>query len=281
MKPRGGWAVGPLKPFIASIDGKARPLPALVSSAGPLDEVHWIGNAGLAIALFGAKGGYYRPEHPDPSPTIAWVDARAGRVIKAVPLTDLVPTSLSNSIDQIAWRVDGHGRIDVLLTLAPDRWILWEQGKAPRRVPIDVKPWQRPYALGPGGRTVLIMRGLSATGIICEHNPNCPRPSPRTGVIAELRDVDSGKVIWSITGTANLFSNDGVPAISPNGRYALISMPSEYGKESAALVEMASGKILQRIPSSGALHSKLGFSRDNKRAWISGYSRVAEYWIEP
>jgi hypothetical protein len=123
------------------------------------------------------------------------------------------------------------------------------------------------------------MRGLSAKGIICEHNPKCPLPIPSSGVIAELREIRSGKVIWSVTGTAPMFSNDGMPAISPNGRYALISMPTSYQGETAALIEMASGKILHRIPSSGAFHSRFGFSSDSRSAWVSGYSRLAEYRI--
>lgn len=279
MKPRGGWALGPLKPFVASINGEVRTLPTLVSPAGPLDEIHWIGNAGLAIVLFGAKGGYYRPEHRDPLPTIALVDAHAGRIIQSLPLADLTPNPSVNGINQVAWRVDRRDRIEALITLAPDRWILWAQGKMPRRVPIDVKPWHTPYALSPDGQSVLIMRGLSATGIICERNPKCPPPTPSTGVIAELRDVRSGKVIWSVTGTAPTFSNDSMPAISPNGRYALISMPTSHQGETAALIKMASGEILHKIPSSGAFHSRFGFSSDNRVAWVSGYSRLAEYRI--
>jgi len=279
MKPRGGWALGPLKPFVTSTSGEVRTLPALMSPAGPLDELHWIGNAGLAIALFGTKGGYYRPEHRDPLPTIALVDARAGRIIQSFPLADLTSNPSVKSINQVAWRVDRRDGVEALITLAPDRWILWSQGKAPRRVPIDVKPGGAPYALSPDGRSVLIMRGLSAKGIICEHNPKCPPPTPSSGVIAELREIRSGKVIWLVTGTAPMFSNDGMPAISPNGRYALISLPTSHQGETAALIEMASGKILHRIPSSGAFHSGFGFSLDSRTAWASGYSRFAEYRI--
>ncbi|MEG3143381.1 hypothetical protein U1839_01830 [Sphingomonas sp. RT2P30] len=279
MKPRGGWALGPLRPFLVSMNGEFQTLPALVSPAGPLDEVHWVGNAGLAIVLFGTKGSYYRPEHRDPLPTIALVDARAGRIIQSIPLADLTPNPSVRSINQVAWRIDRRGRVEALITLAPDLWISWEQGKTPHRMPIDVKPWRTPYALSPDGRSVLMMRGLSATGIICEHNAKCPPPTPSTGVVAELRDIRSGRVIWSVTGTAPTFSNDGMPAISPNGRYALISMPRSYEGETAALIEMASGKILQKIPSSGAFHSRFGFSSNTRLAWISGYSRLAEYRI--
>jgi hypothetical protein len=278
-KPRGGWALGPLKPFVASVDGSVRSLPSLESSAGPLDEVHWIGDSGLAIVLFGAKGSYYRPKHNDPSPTIAMVDARAGRILQSLPLAELTPNPSLNSINQVAWRVDQQGRILALVTLAPDRWILWKQGKTPHRVPIDVKPWHSPYALSPDGRSVLVMRGLSATGVICEHNPRCPPPTPSSGVIAELRDTRTGNVIWAVTGKADTFSNDGMPVVSPNGRYALISMPTTHQGEVVALIEMASGKVLQKMASSGAFHSAAGFSHDSKVAWISGYSRIAEYRI--
>jgi hypothetical protein len=70
-----------------------------------------------------------------------------------------------------------------------------------------------------------------------------------------------------------------MPAISPNGRFALISMPTSLQGETAALIEMASGKTLHKIPTSGAFHSKFGFSSDTKIAWVSGYSRLAEYRI--
>jgi hypothetical protein len=130
---------------------------------------------------------------------------------------------------------------------------------------------------------VLIMRGLSATGILCEIESTgpCPPPTPVSGPIAELRAVETGKVIWSLAGTATMFSNDGMPVISPDGRVALISMPSGLRQDNAAaLIDMASGKVLQQVPSSGALASRFGFSADNRTAWVGGYDRLAYYHLD-
>jgi len=59
----------------------------------------------------------------------------------------------------------------------------------------------------------------------------------------------------------------------------LTPTPAGPRRETAALVDMASGKILQKIPSSGAFHSRLGFSPDSRIAWVSGEARIAEYRI--
>lgn len=286
MKPGGGWMLGPLRPFLASVDGKIRMLPSLVNEAGPLDELHWVGNRGLAIALFGAKGAYYRPEHIDPQPTIALVDALSGRVIQPVPLADLVPDASRTNINHVSSRVDERGRIEAVITLAPGRWIFWRQGSAPRQLPISVNPWSTRFTLSPDGRTVLTMRNLTASGSICEHNPNCPIPTPNTGPIAELYDLKSGKIIWAITGTAKDFSSYGPPVISPDGRYALITMPDRDQNSrnfslpnTVALVAMATGKVLQRFPSSSPYISPIGFSNDSRDVWVSVGRRLTTYSI--
>jgi hypothetical protein len=120
------------------------------------------------------------------------------------------------------------------------------------------------------------MRGLSATGWICEHNPNCPPPEPQSGPIAELRDLTDGHLIWAITGTANQFSNDLDPAISPDGRSALISMPYDRDGRKTALVSMADGRVVQEMPIAGIA----GFSQDGRSAWINSYNVFARYRFE-
>jgi hypothetical protein len=120
--------------------------------------------------------------------------------------------------------------------------------------------------------------------MICERNPNCPPPTPSTGPLAELYDVASGDVIWSITETAETFSNDVPPVISPDGRYALISMPRKNQEQmfahTIALVEMNSGKVLQEIPSWAPYQTLTGFSNDSRDAWISNGRRLATYNID-
>jgi hypothetical protein len=277
----GSMSYGPLQPFVASVDGSVRPLPALEHSGAPLRELHWVGDAGLAVALFGTDRGYEGPS--DRSVTIAFVDARAGRVLQSVTLADLVPDASISSLGRVQWQVDRRNRVTALVSLDRDRWMLWEEGQPPRLVPIIASTWLRPFALSPDGRSALIMGGLSATGVMCESwSPeSCPLPTPATGAVAQLVDVETGKVVWSLSGTATGFSNDGQPAISPDGRYALISLPARLQEDhAAALIDMASGKILQKILSDGASASGFGFSADGTSAWISGPRRVAYYRLD-
>jgi hypothetical protein len=122
------------------------------------------------------------------------------------------------------------------------------------------------------------MKNLSATGTICELNPKCPPPTPQSGPIAELRDIETGKLIWSINGTAKTFSGTNVPAISPDGRLALISMPQREGPyATTALVDMISGKVLQEVPNPWNTECTTSFSPDGKTVWLSGGSRIVTY----
>src|SRR3546814_18285853 len=67
--------------------------------------------------------------------------------------------------------------------------------------------------------------------------------------VADLWDVQTGRRLWSIAGTAYDFSQTYRPTISPDGRYALVSMPVGKGsvRETIALVSMADGSEIQRF----------------------------------
>lgn len=80
----GGFVLGALQPYLFTNTGSQSPLPALSHPSGPLDELFWIGGAGLALATFGTKGEYYRPTHEDPNPTMSIVDAKAGHILDVV-----------------------------------------------------------------------------------------------------------------------------------------------------------------------------------------------------
>jgi hypothetical protein len=263
-----GFALGPLAPFLFRNDGTSEKLADLTSPAGPLDEIYWIGHAGLAVAAFGTKGSYYRPEHPDSNPTIAIVDAHAGKVLQSIAIADVPDIAAKSRINGVASDRDGR---HVLITLMPDRWLLWGLGQSPRLVPIDVKPWL-PYALSPQGESVLIMKNLSAWGPICEFGSRCPAPTPQSGPVAELRELPSGKLLWTVNGTAETFARSDVPAVSSDGRFALISMPTR----TVALLSMTNGAILQEISKPWS-ECAMGFSADGTTIWISGGSRVVFY----
>src|SRR3546814_11739454 len=85
MRPS-GFALGPLSPIEIPNDGEPHPLPLLKDVAGGLDGMLWVGNSGVALAEFGTKGNYFRPEHDDPTATPRIVYGRRGKVLPTGPI---------------------------------------------------------------------------------------------------------------------------------------------------------------------------------------------------
>lgn len=289
---RSGFSLGPYKPTLFGTDGTNTPLPGLNHPAGPLDELYWAGNNGLAIAAFGTQGGYYQPEHEDPSPTIALVNARTGNVLQATPIATIPGLTDEDRIARIATRRDATGRIHALMLFNHSgAWVSWVQGQKPQVVSLN--PWWAewlssvvnlrtdlmPFILTPDAKHVLIMKNLSAVGPICEFNTKCPAPTAQSGMVAELREIATGKQIWTVQGTATEHDNSTLPAISPDGRYALISLPYSGKPYTLALISMASGKTLQHLPNRGA--QGFGFSEDGKTVWVGGLDDLTLYTFKP
>lgn len=274
-----GFARGPLRTYLFFRNGAEQALPALTHPAGPLDQIFWVGRAGMALATFGTKGGYYRPEHVDTQPTLAIIDSRSGRVLQAVAIGGIDGVRKDAIVSSVVSRFDEHGRLHAIISITPSKLLEWIQGEKPRL--ISLRPSQPgPLALAPQGRSILVMRNLSASGMICEHNPQCPPPVPSTGAIVDLRDLRSGRLIWSIRGTAKTFATIRQPAISRDGRFALISMPELVpGSPITALISMKTGKVLQELPSPWSGECAMGFLEDSKSAWISGGAKVVVYKI--
>lgn len=287
MRPN-GFALGPLSPIEIPKDGEARPLPPLKDGAGGLDGMLWVGGGGLALAEFGTKGGYYRPEHDDPTPTLAIVDGRRGKVLQTAPIPlsrGATPPTLVGDIDA---RLDREGNIYALFVLNGGRWFEWRQGKPLRETPLHPGPngfWK--FALSSDLKTVLIAHSLSAVGIICEHyggtprRPECEERTPQSGAIADLWEIETGRKLWSIAGTAFDFSQTYQPAISPDGRYALISMPVGNGshRETIALISMADGHEIQRFNKPEAFDFALRFGRDGRSFSIDGDLAILTYQL--
>lgn len=285
MRPS-GFALGPLSPIEIPNDGEPRPLPLLKDVAGGLDGILWVGGRGLALAEFGTKGGYYRPEHDDPTPTLAIVDGRRGKVLQAVPMPlshGERPRTLVGDIDA---RLDRQGNIFALFVLNGGRWFEWQQGKLPRETLLHPGPngsWK--FALAPNLKTVLIGHGLSAGGVICEHysgtprKPECEERTPQSGAVADLWDVQTGRRLWSIAGTAYDFSHTYRPTISPDGRYALVSMPvgKRPHRETIALVSMADGSEIQRFNIPESYDFVLRFGHDGRSFSIDGLLAILTY----
>jgi hypothetical protein len=272
----GGWAHGPLLPVVIPEGGQPQELPPVTHRAGPLDGLLWVGSGGLAVAEFGTKGGYYRPEHADSEPTIALIDARQGTVLQAIGFPGA--ESPLARIQEIDARLDREGRVRAVFTF-DNHWFEWRQGEELRSLWLDVATWRRPFALSPDLETLLVVHGLSATGMICERNPNCPPPTPSTGTIADLRELGTGRVVWRIEGTAQTFSGASKPVISADGRYALITMPQKVERRSRtlALVSMADGRVLQELYSPWQSQSAYGFGEGGRSVWISGGTSVLRY----
>jgi hypothetical protein len=274
-----GFALSPLSTLLISVDGQSRKLPQLRHPAGNLDGILWVGGDGLAVAEFGTKGSYYRPEHDDKSPTIAMVDGRRGHILQAVPLPVSSSDRPATLVGEIDARVDARGRMYALFVLNGHRWFEWRQGEALH--PLSLDTGEQPakwFSVTPDLSKVLVMQGLSATGMICEQNPNCSPRTPVSGSIAELRDLTTGEIVWAIKGRATNFSSTLKPAISKDGRYALISMPAgEQGAETVALISMRDGKIIQQIGRQPTSQASIGFSEDGKGAWLSGLSFLITY----
>jgi hypothetical protein len=273
-----GFALGALRPFLFTNAGKETPLPSLSHTNGPLDEIVWIGDGGMAFAAFGNQGSHYKPEHHDSNPAISLVDAKSGKVLEAVEIASISGLPAKKDLAMVASRIDRTGRVRILAAWVPDRWMLWDQGERPRVLPFRNKTADASYTLSPDGTKVLMMGNLSATGVICEFRNPCPSPTPRSGIIAELKEVDSDRLIWSISGTAYQFSSSKIPAISPDGRYGLLTIPGDT--DDIALVSMTDGAVIQRFRMPGWASLTLGFTHDGRQAWIAGGATMATFNID-
>ncbi|TBD31967.1 hypothetical protein ELH02_27895 (plasmid) [Rhizobium ruizarguesonis] len=123
------------------------------------------------------------------------------------------------------------------------------------------------------------MANLSATGSICEFGASCPPPTPQSGTIAELRDVSTGRVKWTLSGTASNFSHSAVPAVSPDGGYGFISLPDGQ-RNAIALISMDTGKVIQKFQQPGWGPIGLSFSLDSKFAFVVAGTTMAAFAID-
>lgn len=277
-----GFALGPFSPMLFPVGEPAHPLPELKHRAGNLDGLLWVGNGGLALAEFGTKGGYYRPEHSDARPSIAMVDGLRGAVLQAVQLPAPLGKQPQGLVGQIDARIDDRGKIYALFVMNGRRWFEWRQGKKLRALPIDAGDNSHPrFAITPDLTGMLMMQNLSASGVICEHNPECPQPVSTNGVIARLLDIPSGNARWQITGKATNFSSSLKPAISPNGKYGLINMPPDTEPlGTIALISMHDGTVLQSVSGPHTSFTSLNFSADGKSAWMANSSFLTMFRVQ-
>jgi hypothetical protein len=283
------FAKSPLQPLKTAEDGSLLTLPPLRHNAGPLDGLLWADGDGLAVAQFGTRSGYYRPEHPDEDPSFAIVDAGRGLVLDILPFT---------AIDALKDRAKGHspsafiknaaaarrsdGKVRTLLSVG--QWVVWTEGQTPVAI-------TDPYAgdfdshivMSPDGSRVLVARFLRPWEIICERRPDSDcskRGPPVEGVIAAMHDLENGRLLWSIRATVSYSYEVPAPAISPDGRFALIALPPESARPLIALVGLEDGRIVQTIPSPGG-YSAMGFVRGGQSVWTHAHGLTALYDVQP
>ncbi len=269
----GGFASEPVR--VARLRGVIAEEIGLRDAPGRLDQVQWIGD-GMAIGYYDTNGGGYRPVRSDSSPTLAMIDARRGRVLDRLPLGrigELVEGARPGPARArlLLGTVLQDGRMRVVIPRQD--WIVWTQGETPRvvRNPHETRGFA---ALTPDGTAVLMTNMIRANGVICEHNPNCPAPTPVEGVWSALYDLESGRARWEMRGRAENFGSADPPAISPDGRYALMQLPPTNEIQALALVSMRDGAVLQRFP---IWLKSYGFTRDGRVAWLEYGGLLAFY----
>jgi WD40-like Beta Propeller Repeat len=277
-----GFAVTAMRPVHTLEGGGLQPLPPLQYGAGPLDALLWAGGDGLAVAQFGTRGGYYRPEHQDPAPTFAIVDAARGLVLDSLLFDAIAPLRLRGPgtpprvlVRNAAATVLPDGKVRVLLSVG--QWVVWTQGEAPRVLPDPYGGDQLSrIALSPDGARVLVGRLLRTEGGMCIRLTGCTPGRPVEGILVALYDVESGRALWSIRATATNDYEFPTPAISPDGRYALVGLMPQGDRPQIGLLAMTDGAIVQTLPAPAGSYT-MGFARGGRTVWTQGYGVAALY----
>jgi hypothetical protein len=135
-------------------------------------------------------------------------------------------------------------------------------------------------AIAPDGSRVLIGRLLRTDGGMCSRIGGCRPGTPVEGVLAALHDLETGQPLWSIRATV---TNDYVfptPAISPDGRYALVGLVPDGAAPLIALIALADGRTVQTVPAPGGDYA-MGFARGGSTVWTHAYGVTALYDLVP
>jgi hypothetical protein len=284
MAPRGGWALAGWRPLRIWRDGRIEQLPTLTHPSGELDSLQWAGGHGLALAQFGTRGGLYRPERKNPQPVFAFVDAVRGRVLATIPF-DTIPgvTPRRDGSDYALFMrpaaviVRPNGKLRAIVKVSRGPWVILDQDRPPRVAPIPAD-LAGGVALSADGERLLVTPPLQAYGVICEHNPNCPKPTPVEGPFAVLYDLESGKHLWELRATATNFWSYPLPAMSGDGTLAIVGLPGDDLDfwPRVALVSVRTGGIVQTLCAADSSSNVLSFLPDGRVA-LSGVGHFALY----
>jgi hypothetical protein len=277
---RGGFAASALQPVKTAERGTLL-LPPVRHDAGPLDGLLWADHDGLAIAQFGTRGEYYRPEHEDKNPLFAIVDAPRGLVRDTLRFSDIDILKDRNRSppgvfvrDAVATKLP-DGKVRALLSVG--RWVVWTEGETPRILPDPyVDEFHNRMAISPDGSRVLIGHLLRTNGGMCGRTGGCKLGQPVEGVLVDLRDLATGQMLWSIRATVADDYEFPTPAISPDARYALVGLVPQNNLPLIALISLEDGKIVQTLPAPGGEYA-IGFARGGRTVWTHAYGVTALY----
>jgi hypothetical protein len=104
---------------------------------------------------------------------------------------------------------------------------------------------------------------------VLQRRPVQPRCKPVESVIAALHDLETGRQLWDVRAIVYqnaLYPN---PAISDDGRYALVGLPSNGSHSQIALISMDDGKIVQTFSSPGQVQlNSIGFLQGGRGLWM-------------
>ena len=283
---RAGFVAGPLRCARRLRDGRIVHAPTLRGLPGRLDQVTWVDGEGLGIAHLDTRGSYNRPQLPDPSPTLAVIEAGSGAVRSVLPLREAIVLLWGEArgaayIQVLATTRLRDGRVRAILRcgLHGDRRnegvggvALWTEGMPLRPLPSALGEHLSSVVFTPSGETLLVSHHLSASGVIFEHGPS-PPPTPVRGAYATLYDLN-GDALWTLSGTANDIRGAGPLAVSPDGRRGLLALPETCGRsEVFGLVDLRRGKVVRRLScGSGNRTTSAGF--DGDRPWFTSYQRL-------
>ncbi len=301
VKPS-GFAISALQPIQVFTTGEVKLLPPLMHKAGFLDRLLWIDNEGLALAAFGIDGSYYKPEHEDPDPTFAIVDAARGVVLDSFSISKIFGKTepdmkLAREMDYTMRKLP-DGRVKIIIsvyrysnTISEKKWIVWTQGEKPQLLDNPYSELGGTYAkiyitLTPDGTGVLVSQLLRTKGAIIREigskdyakYSGYTAGKPVEGILAVLYDLDTSKERWRIEARVTKDSNPPPkPVISGDGKFALLSFPADGENAYTALISMNEGKTLQRLPTGYSSGYAVAMGFNNESAWINFGNVTALY----
>jgi hypothetical protein len=279
----GNWrrhATSAVQPIRARLDGRVDLLPPLLHEAGPLDALTWAGSDGLAGAQFGTRGKAYWPPHDDPNPTFAVVDTVRGQVLDTLPFDAAWQDrldALRYTVNQAGAAVLPDGRVRLLFRVGL-HWVVWTQGQEPKVLPAPYARENTNLSLSPDGSRILIGRHLRTNGWVHIRGQGTVPGEPNEGVLVAMYDPETGRELWTIRATAVRDFHFPIPAMSPDGRMALVGLMPAEEIPTIGLVSMQDGTIIQRLPAPGPSCS-MGFVQGGRSVWTHYFGVTALYGL--